>query len=88
MPRPEQHDRDKSSSSDAEGVGERLKEDLGPEAREELEERAHTDTNPRAEEPDEERTAEHGHSYMGRQMDERLKSESRRAPDEEEEDER
>lgn len=58
-------------------VGKRIEEDLSPEAREELEERAQTGTSVRAEEPDEGRTAEYGHTYMGRTMDDRLKANPR-----------
>jgi hypothetical protein len=65
-------------------VDARIEEDLGPDVREELEERAHTGTSVRAEEPDEERTAEYGHTYMGRQMDDRLKGKDRRPRDEDE----
>lgn len=58
-------------------VGERIKEDLDPEARRELEERADTGSSVRADEPDEDLTGEVGHAYMGRQMDDDLKANPR-----------
>lgn len=69
-------DRDDESPADPE-LDERIEQDHGSRARDEIERRAQTGGSVRAEEPEDERHGEYGHTYMGRQMDDRLKAHPR-----------
>lgn len=92
MGHPDQHTPEDHNASNREhapepDLDESIKEDLGEESSKELKERADTGVSTRSDEPDEGRESESGHNYMGRQMDERLKSESRMPPEQPDADE-
>jgi len=82
MGHPDQHTPDDHRSTERDDAPEpqqdqSLKEDPDPETQRELEKRAKTGSGVRTDEPDEDMTSEHGHTYMGRQMDDDLKSNPR-----------
>jgi hypothetical protein len=89
MGHPDQYSPDSHRTSNREhapkaNVRKDLEEDLDPEARRELKERADTGSSVRTPEPDEGRTSEVGRTYVGRQMDDDLKENPRpRRPDQE-----
>lgn len=74
---PDSHDTSNRKDAPEPNVSESIKEDLSPEARRELEERAETGASVRNTETEGAQTGEAGHTYVGRQMDDRLKANPR-----------